>query len=373
VKLVDTGAELAEIGAEVEAAILRVVRSGRFIGGPELEGFESAFSEAVGGRKVAGVNSGTDALRLALQALDVGPGDEVIIPANTFTATAMAVEAVGATPVIADVDEALYVTTADLIEPLITQQTRCILPVHLFGHPAPMASIMDLAKRHDLVVIEDAAQAHGAVCDGRPAGAWGDAAAFSFYPSKNLGAYGDAGAVVGDQGLVDRVRVLRDLGRDANGAHIEVAINSRMDAIQAAVLTTKLQYLQRWRDQRRRLAARYVQLLSKLPVGLPEEGAEATHVYHLFVIRVAQRDVVRQRMMEQGVETGIHYPEPIHFQRAHEGRVKVPNGAPVAESMSGEILSLPLYPQMTDEIQKRVAAALESALVAVRDADETLD
>jgi dTDP-3-amino-3,4,6-trideoxy-alpha-D-glucose transaminase len=362
ITLFDPRAEHREIGREVEDAIGRVVRSGRFIGGPEVEAFEAEFGEAVAGRAVAAVGSGTDALRLALAGLGVGPGDEVVLPANTFTATAMAVEGVGAVPVIADVDPELHVLTAAQVEPLLTSATRAVVPVHLYGHPAPMPELLELASARDVAVLEDAAQAHGALGHGRPAGAWGTAAAFSFYPSKNLGAYGDAGAVVGEPELIDRMRVLRDLGRDGGGAHVEIAVNSRLDALQAAILRAKLPHLAGWVERRRRLAEGYRERLAELPVTLPVEAPWARHAYHLFVIRVANRDDVRTALAAAGIETGIHYPTPIHLQPAHAGRVKVPRPVEVTERLAGEILSLPLHPQMTADDQDRVAGALARAL-----------
>jgi dTDP-4-amino-4,6-dideoxygalactose transaminase/acetyltransferase-like isoleucine patch superfamily enzyme len=361
ITLFDPLAEYAEIGRAVEEAIARVVRSGRFIGGPEVAGFEAEFGEAVAGRAVAAVGSGTDALRLALVGLGVGPGDEVILPANTFTATAMAVEGVGAIPVVADVDPELHVLTAAQVEPVLTAATRAIVPVHLYGHPAPMPELLELAAG-GIAVLEDAAQAHGALGHGRPAGAWGTAAAFSFYPSKNLGAYGDAGAVVGDHDLIARMRVLRDLGRDDRGAHVEIALNSRLDAMQAAVLRAKLPHLAEWVDRRRALADGYRERLADVPAILPVEAPWARHAYHLFVIRVADRDAVREALSAEGIETGIHYPTPIHLQPAHAGRVKVPRPVDVTERLAGEILSLPLHPQMTSDDQDRVAGALARAL-----------
>jgi dTDP-4-amino-4,6-dideoxygalactose transaminase len=308
------------------------------------------------------VNSGTDALKLALVAMGVGHGDEVIVPANTFTATVMAVQGAGAVPVVADVDPDHYVVTRNLVEPLITERTRCLIPVHLFGHPAPMPELMELARDRSLLVLEDAAQAHGASVDGRPVGAWGDAAAFSFYPSKNLGAYGDGGAVVADPAVIERIHRLRDLGRDANGVHVDVGVNSRLDAMQAAILRTKLRHLPAWQERRRAIAALYRELLSDVSVALPIEGDVVTHVYHLFVVRVERRDEIHTSLRGAGIEAGIHYDTPVHLQPAHRGKLQVPRGAPTAERLAGQILSLPIYPQMQDEQVHRVATALRSLL-----------
>ena len=366
VPLFDTKAEYAEIKKEIDGAVGRVLSSGRFVGGPEVSAFEAEFSAHVGDRDVAAVNSGTDALRLALQGLGIQAGDEVVIPANTFSATAMAIEQVGGIPVVADIDPFSYLMSAESIEALVTDQTRAVLPVHLYGRLAPMSEINEVARQHDLVVIEDAAQAHGASLDGKPAGSWGGAAAFSFYVSKNLGAYGDGGAVVADPDVIARVKALRDLGRDETGEHVLLGVNSRLDAIQAAILRVKLPHLDTWLDSRQRRAERYRESLEEADVELPTEGTPGVHVYHLFVIRVPRRDMVREKLRQRGVEAGIHYPTPIHLQPAHVGRVKVPNGAPNAEKAAREILSLPIYPQMTDTQQDHVIAALRAALQDVQ-------
>jgi dTDP-4-amino-4,6-dideoxygalactose transaminase len=364
VPLFDARAEYAELAPEIDAAILRVLESGRFIGGHEVEAFETELGEVLEGRTVVGVGSGTDALRLALAALGVSPGSEVILPANTFTATAMAVESVGAVPVLSDVDPDLHVMTPELVEPLITRDTSAIIPVHLYGHPAPTGPLAELGDAHGVPLIEDAAQALGTLEDGRPAGVRGRAAAFSFYPSKNLGAYGDAGAVACDPQVRERLLQLRDLGRDPAGSHVRVGSNSRLDAIQAAVLRTKLPHLRGWVDRRRAQADRYRELLSDAPVHLPVEAPWARHAYHLFVVRVAERDRVRAELVSSGVEAGIHYPVPIHLQPAHSGLIKAPAELPNAERLAGEILSLPVYPQMSDDQQRFVAEALVGALTA---------
>ncbi|MGH2755119.1 MAG: DegT/DnrJ/EryC1/StrS family aminotransferase [Actinomycetota bacterium] len=362
VPLLNPSDEMSEIRDEVDRAIDGVLSSGRYIGGPEVVGFEDEFSSVVGGRSVAAVNSGTDALQLGLTALGIGAGDEVIIPANTFTATAMAVQAIGAVPVIADVDEDLYVIRARAVEPLITSRTRCIIPVHLFGHPAPMEELTELAAAHGLKILEDAAQSHGATAHGRRVGSLGDAAAFSFYPSKNLGAFGDAGAVVGERELVERVRVLRDLGRDDEGAHVETGVNSRLDALQAAILRVKLRHFEDWQKERRLRAERYAEALADLPVGLPVEAAWAEHVFYVFVIRISQRDRILDALRNDGVGAQVHYPVPVHLQPAHRGKVSVPQPLPVSERLAGEILSLPLYPHLPPAAQDHVMDSLRRAL-----------
>jgi dTDP-3-amino-3,4,6-trideoxy-alpha-D-glucose transaminase len=366
IPLFSAGAELAEIGQEVRAAVERVLASGRYIGGPEVESFEDEFASAIApGRRAVAVGSGTDALRLALVAMGIGPGDEVVVPVNTFTATAMAVETAGATPVFADVDESTRCLSAATIAAALGARTRAVIPVHLFGHPAPMPEIVELARARDLLVLEDAAQAHGALCHGRPVGSWGDAAAFSFYPSKNLGAYGDGGAVIAGHALAERVRTLRDLGRPAGSGHVVIGFNSRLDALQAAVLRAKLPHLEAWNAARRRLADAYRDRLTELDapgLRLPDEAPWARHVYHLFVVTVPRRDVVLASMQDDGVEARVHYPAPLHRQPAHRRFVRQADEFPVADSLGGRILSLPLYPQMSEDDVGTVVEALARAL-----------
>ena len=354
VPLFDAKREYESIKDEIDAAVASVLASGRFIGGDNVSGFEDEFASYLGADAAIGLNSGTDALRLALQALGVGAGDEVIAPANTFTATIMAIEAVGATPVLVDVDRDLYLMTAEGAERAITSATKAIIPVHLFGAVAEMESFVRLADAHGLALIEDTAQAHGAKAHGRSAGTWGDAGCFSFYPSKNLGAYGDGGAVVGSAEMIDKLRPLRDLGRDEGGNHIEVGSNSRLDSLQAAILRVKLGHLPRWTERRKELASVYDEALAGSNVVTPARPDYGDHVFHLYVVRVQDRDRLLAAGEAAGIGFGIHYPVPIHLQPAHLGRVKVPFGAPVTETASDEIVSLPLFPQMTDDEQQLV-------------------
>lgn len=359
----DPVAEYEEIQSDIDAAISGVLHSGQFINGTAVREFEQAFGKFLDdSRHVAGVNSGTDALILALRALDIGPGHEVIVPANTFTATVMAVEAVGADPVLADVDQALFVLTPELARPLITKRTACIIPVHLYGHPCPMPGLVELAKENGLKVLEDAAQAHGAEVRERPVGTFGDAAAFSFYPSKNLGAYGDAGAVVGNQQIIHDVKMLRNLGRDTDNRHMIPGVNSRLDALQAAILRVKLKRMPVWLQRRREVAARYDEALSGYKVGRPRTADWAEHAFHLYVVRLSKRDQVYENLRDRGIEVGVHYPVPIHLQPAHQGRVQVRVPLQTSEELASQLLSLPIYPQMTRDLQDKVVDSLVAAL-----------
>lgn len=362
IPLFDPRREYATIKNDIDRVISETLASGRFIGGEVVRGFESRFASFLGADAAAGVNSGTDALRLALTALGIGPGDEVIAPANTFTATIMAIQNVGATPVLVDVDPSSYMMTPSTIEPAVTRSTRAIIPVHLYGATARMDKICELARSGGLFVVEDAAQAHGAEFLGRRVGTWGDAGCFSFYPSKNLGAYGDGGAVVGSNGLAEKVRMLRDLGRDEEGNHVEVGINSRLDALQAGILDVKLAYLDKWIADRRALASRYDEAFAGTRIVGPIKPENGTHVYHLYVVRVSDRAHVLDAARTAGIEVGIHYPVPVHHQPAHVGRVKVPFETPVTEALASEIASLPLFPQMTTDEQDRVIDIVHSAV-----------
>ncbi|HJY79566.1 MAG TPA: DegT/DnrJ/EryC1/StrS family aminotransferase, partial [Candidatus Binatia bacterium] len=292
-----------------------------------------------------------------------GPGDEVITAANTFVATVLAIMAVGTRPVLVDADPATYNLDPTLLGAAITSRTRAMIPVHLYGQPADMEPLLALAKRHHLVVIEDAAQAHGATYDGRRAGAWGDAAAFSFYPAKNLGACGDAGMVVtNDSAVAEKLRILRNYGQQVKYRHVVAGTNSRLDTIQAAILRVKLRYVDRWNASRREHAAFYHDLLKEQPVVCPSLLEKAVHVYHLYVIQVDNRDRVQELLRAQGVATGIHYPIPIHFQEAcaHLGYRR--GAFPVTERIAGRILSLPMYAEMTRPQGEHVSSALHKAV-----------
>jgi dTDP-4-amino-4,6-dideoxygalactose transaminase len=362
VPILDLAAEQAEIGAELRAAIERVVASGHFILGPEGAALEREIAELSGVPHAVACNSGTDALHLALRAAGVGPGDEVVTPAFTFIATAEAISYVGAIPVFADVDPATFNLTAQTLEPWIGPGTRAVIVVHLFGQCADMAALSNLCRRRNIVLIEDCAQAIGADWAGRAAGAWGDFGCFSFYPTKNLGAYGDAGMVVTQEAKYDtQLRMLRHHGSRQTYLHEAIGYNSRLDEIQAAVLRVKLPHLERWNNQRRAHAARYRELLAGAPLQLPAEHGHGAHAYHQFTVRVARRDEVRKRLAEAGVASGVYYPIPLHrqpvYQAAYGGL-----SLPVSEAAGHEVLSLPIYPQLTDEQIRYAADSLRACL-----------
>jgi dTDP-4-amino-4,6-dideoxygalactose transaminase len=361
--LVDLRAQYATIKPAIDAAIERVVSCAGFILGREVAAFEEAFARHVQAEGAVGVASGTAALTLSLQACGIGPGDEVITVAHTFIATAEAISQVGARPVFVDVDPRTYTLDAAQAAAAISERTRALLPVHLYGHPAEMDPLMELARRHRLWCIEDAAQAHGAEYKGRRCGSIGHLACFSFFPGKNLGAYGDAGMVTGmDRSLLDRVRKLRDHGRVSKYEHDELGFCERMDALQAAVLAAKLPYLEDWTEARRRNAARYSDLLRDCGLPLPHEAADARHVYHLYVVRTPHRDRVLQHLQAKGVAAGVHYPIPVHRQPAYAGRGYATLSLPVTEALAGEVLSLPMYPELTPEQIAYVAETVREAV-----------
>ncbi len=354
-----------EVRAEVEAAFARVLDSGRFIGGELLERFEQEWATYCGTAHAVGVGNGTDALQLALRALGIGPGDEVVVPTNTFVATAEAVVLAGATPHFADVSPQTLLLTPATLEAALTPRTRAVIVVHLYGQMPDMDALARTAARSGLAVIEDAAQAHGASWHGRPAGSVGHVGCFSFYPAKNLGAFGDAGAVVTDDaGLAGRVGSMRDHGR-ADGSHYDhevVGTNSRMDALQAAVLSAKLPRLPAWTTARRHLAALYRSRLDGGPVRLVDDASAGGHAYHLLIARVPAREHVRRRLADVGIETGLHYPTPCHQQLPY--RRYADGDLPNAEQAAGEIVSLPLFPHMTAEQVTRVCAELQELVAA---------
>jgi dTDP-4-amino-4,6-dideoxygalactose transaminase len=351
IPLVDLKAQYAAIAPEVNAAIQGVLDEACFILGPPLDAFERAFAAFCGVKHCIGVASGTDALHLIFRAMGIGPGDEVIMPAFTFVATALGIDLAGATPVLVDVrrDDALI--DVDRIAAAITPRTKAILPVHLYGRCADMEAIRALAAEHDLRVVEDAAQAHGALDKGRPAGSLGHAAGFSFYPGKNLGAYGDGGAITtNDDTLADRLRLLRNWGSRQKYHHEEPGLNSRLDTLQAAVLSVKLKHLIHWNAQRRRHAATYDALLAnrddlRKPVDRP--GSQA--VYHIYVLRHRQRDDVLAKLHRQGIQAGIHYPFPVHRLKAFQHLANPGTSLPESEAWAAECLSLPLYPELSEE------------------------
>ena len=359
VPFVDLKKQYQTIKPEVDAAIASVIENTNFILGPQVAAFEKSFAEYIGGAFCVGVNSGTAALQLALMACGIGPGDEVIVPSFTFFATAEAVSVLGATPVFVDIDPVSYTITAAGIEPAITPQTRAIIPVHLYGQSVDLDPILALAERHDLYVIEDSAQAHGAEYKGKRVGALGDAGCFSFYPSKNLGAYGEAGGVVtSDEDLAVRLRLLRDHGSTSKYAHEIVGYNFRMEEIQAAVLNVKLPHLNDWNSGRRERAARYHELLSDSGLVLPREMEYARHVYHVFAVQSDNREELQQRLAAHGIQSGVHYPIPIHMQAAYASLGYKAGDLPVTERLAERVLSLPMYPELTQDHQRAVAAAV---------------
>ena len=356
---------------ELDAAVQRVLDTSFFVLGQELTAFEAAWADYLGVARAVGVGSGTEAIHLALRVLDIGPGDEVLTVSHTAVATTVAISSTGATPVFVDIDPHTYTMDCADLERRITPRSKAIVPVHLYGHPADMDRILPLAESHSLVVVEDAAQAHGAAYRGRRCGTLGAAGAFSFYPTKNLGAYGDGGAVVtNDVALAERLVLLRNYGWSERYYSAIKGYNSRLDELQAAVLGAKLPYLDRWNARRRRLAALYTAALAGDTLGgtgastiqVPTEAAWATHAYHLYVVRLPERDRVQARLRERGIATQIHYPVPVHLQEAYQDLGYTPGSLPHTEQAAAEILSLPLYPELTDDDVQYVAAALRETL-----------
>ena len=353
----------APLREQLDAAIAAVVDSGAFAGGPFVSRFESEYAAYCGVPFTVGVGNGTDALWLSLLALGVGPGDEVITVPSTFMATAEAITYCGARPVFVDIEDRTYTLNPALLEAAVTPRTKAIIPVHLFGQMADMKSILAIAQRHGLPVIEDACQAHGARQAGRTAGTLGIAGCFSFYPGKNLGAFGEAGAIVtADPDFRRRLEVLRDHGQTRKYFHSVVGWNARMDGIQGAVLSVKLRHLSAANDRRRTHAQQYSKLLADLPVVLPAEAPDNHHVYHVYALRVAARDRVLAAMTEAGIGCGIHYPVPVHLQEAYRSLGYQPGSFPVAERCAKEFLSLPMFPELTAEQITVVAAELRCAL-----------
>ncbi len=363
VPFMDLKAQAASVRDEALAAFAGIFDSAGYILGPHVTDFETAFAAYCGVKHCVALNTGTSALHLALIGAGVGPGDEVITTPLTFVATTWAVSYVGATPVFVDVDPNTGLMDPALVERAVTPRTKAVLPVHLYGQPCDLAPLVQLATRHGLTLIEDAAQAHGATYRGKPVGGFGQAGCFSFYPGKNLGAAGEGGAVVTDDDeLAARYRRLRDHAQPQRYLHTELGFNYRMDALQGAILGIKLKRLPGWTDRRRELAARYLERLADLPIDLPVVGPGRDPVWHLFVVRHPERDRLRAALEGAGVQTGLHYPVPVHLQPAYQ-HLGHPAGAfPVAERFARECLSLPLYPEMTARHQDAVTAALSDAL-----------
>ena len=348
------------IKPEIDAAIQNVINNSSFVGGDEVRRFEKEFAEFCEARACVGVGNGTDALYLTLRALGVGPGDEVITVAHTFIATSEAISMTGATPIFIDVTEDTMLMDTALIEPAITPRTKAIVPVHLYGQSCDMDAIMEIARRHSLKVVEDAAQAHGARWRGQRVGSIGDAATFSFYPGKNLGAYGDAGAVVSqDEALIEQIRTLANHGRLEKYTHKMEGVNSRLDTLQAAILRVKLRYLDEWNQKRRQIADAYREQLTSPGIALPIVHEHAEPVWHLFVIRLAEREQLQSLLKQAGIATGIHYPVPLHLQPAYEDR-RSQYDLPNTERAAQEVLSLPMYPELRQEQIEAVCSAVSS-------------
>lgn len=341
----DLAAAHAALATEIEEAVLRVLRSGHYILGPEVEAFEAEFAAYTGARHCVGVGNGLDALRLVLGALGIGPGDEVIVPSHTYIATWFAVSATGARPVPVEVEDATFALDPGRVEAAITPRTRALVPVHLYGHPAPMPELLAIAERHGLAVLEDAAQAQGARLDGRSPGAFGAHAAWSFYPVKNLGAAGDAGGVTTDDGaMAAALRVARNQGSSRRSVHDTIGANSRLAPIQAAVLRVKLRHLDAWNGRRRAIARRYLGELAGTSLRLPVVGPGVEHAWHQFVVLHPRRDELRAALAAAGIETLVHYETPPHLQPAYAGLGLDRGSQPIAERIAAQGLSLPIDP-----------------------------
>jgi dTDP-4-amino-4,6-dideoxygalactose transaminase len=359
IPFVDLAAHYAAISEEVNEATAIVLKNTDFILGQDVLHFEEEFATFCETRYAVAVDSGTSALELALRSFGIGSGDEVITTANTFIASALAISYTGATPVFVDIDPQTYALDATLLERAITPRTKAILPIHLYGHPADMDAIMAIAKQHALVVIEDACQAHGARYKGKRVGSLGHAAAFSFYPAKNLGAYGDGGAVVSnDPQVIDLLQQFRNYGQREKYHHLVRGFNRRLDTLQAAVLRVKLRYLDSWNAARRRHATLYNQLLAETGVSTPFEADDAESVWHLYVIRTTKRSELQSKLAGQGVSTGIHYPIPIHLQPAYCELGYKKGDLPVTEQYAEQILSLPMYAELDPSAIQTVSKVL---------------
>jgi len=362
VPYLDLRAQYQSIKPEIDGAIAGVLDSGQFVLGSEVTEFEREFADYCGTSHCIALNSGTSALHLALLAAGIGPDDEVITVPFTFVASVAAIAYTGARPVLVDIDPQSFTMDVSAIEAAITPRTKAILVVHLYGQPADMDPIMDIARRHGLVVIEDAAQAHGAKYKGRLVGSIGDMACFSFYPGKNLGAYGEGGAVTtGNPEYARSIRMLRDWGQDAKYHHVLRGFNYRMEAFQGAILRVKLRHLERWTEARRALAGKYNELLGDSGVERPKEMSWARHVYHVYTLRSQDRESLRAALQEDGIQTGVHYPVPVHLQPAYADLGYGRGAFPQAEAAANQVLSIPLYPELSHRAVDEVAAAVNKA------------
>jgi len=358
VHFVDLKTQYQELREEIHAALEEVMAGASFVLGDAVAHFEREFAEYCGAAHCVGVASGADALHLALRALGIGPGDEVITAANTFIATVNAITLTGATPVLVDTVQPYYTLDPELVEAAVTPRTKAVIPVHLYGHMADMDAVADIASRHNLHVVEDAAQAHGARHRGLRAGSLGVCGCFSFYPGKNLGSYGEGGAVTTDTAAVAHaLRMYRNVGQSEKYIHPVVGFNSRLQSMQAAVLRVKLRHLDAWNEKRRRFADLYSEGLADSGLVLPETAPGTIPVWHLYVVRSPRRDELMAHLLGCGVHCGIHYPVPVHLQEPYKTVRTLPHGAPVTTTWSSQILSLPMHPDLTDE---QVAHVIES-------------
>jgi len=364
IPLVDLKIQYEMIKEEVNEAIKRVLESTQFILGEEVAKFEEDFARFCGTKYCVGVNSGTDAIYLALRALNIGEGDEVITVSHTFIGTVEPIGMVGAKPVFVDIDPDTYIIDVQKIEKVITEKTKVIIPVHLYGQPADMQLIMEIAKKYNLKIVEDCAQAHGAEYGGKKVGTIGDIGCFSFFPGKNLGAYGDGGAVVtNNEEIFKKVKMLRNHGRLKKYEHEFEGVNSRLDNLQAAILRVKLKYLDKWTKRRIEKAKVYDELLKDTDkIVIPKILPGAKHVYHLYVIRIKERDKIQQKLKEKGIATGIHYPIPLHLQPAYKHLGYKTGDFPVTEKICKEILSLPIFPELQREQQEYIVENLREII-----------
>jgi len=359
VPYLDLPAQMRGIRADIDQAIARTLEQCSFCLGPDVQQFEKDFAGFCGAAHCVAFNSGTSALHVAMRLLNIGPGDEVITTPFTFIATSWAISYVGARAVFVDIDEATFNLDGRLVERAVTPRTKAIMPVHLYGHPADLEPLLDVCKHHKLPLVEDAAQAHGARYRGRVVGTFGACAGFSFYPGKNLGAYGEGGALVTEQAeLAARARALREHGSTRRYFHDEVGYNYRMEGIQGAVLGVKLKHLDDWTRERRRVARRYDELLANTPLRLPSEASYATSVYHLYVVRHPRRDELKEHLERHQIGCALHYPLPLHLQKCYASLGYRAGDFPVAEQAARECLSLPIYPELTETQIQRVVAVI---------------
>lgn len=359
VPFVDLYAQYQTIKKEIDEAIEVTIKQSSYIGGEAVKNFENSFAQYLGVDNVIACANGTDSLEILLQSYGIGKGDEVIVPAHSWISTSEAVTSVGASPVFVDIEEEYYTIDCTLIEKSITSKTKAIIPVHIFGHPADMEAIMIIAEKYNLIVIEDCAQAHGASIKGKKVGSFGHAASFSFYPGKNLGAYGDAGAMAtNDPVIAEKTRMIANHGQKGKHNHIIEGRNSRLDGLQAAILSVKLKYLQNWTEQRINHATFYSSLLEDKNISIPKIKKDHVHVFHLYVIRHDDRSALQEKLKKAGIETAIHYPVALPFLECYAEKKYLPEHFPVAYKYQSKILSIPMYAELSNEMMDYVAGYL---------------